>query len=700
MTLSISFSKLVRNNLKRNMWASALLLLGFFAVLPLQGMIYMGYLRTPNSGAKTYQEQLERLVKYLGPGNVLVIFAVIFSAVLVAFACYSYLYSRSQVDLYHSIALKREKLFLVQYISGALTFLISFAINMLFLVVVVIARSYGSKEVFTSLLTAFCLHIVFFFLFYHVAVIAVLLTGRMLVGVLAMLVFWLYSLLLNIAVNALCSICFSSYYDTGIRLWEKVLELLSPIVMYFSVTSFFGDNATQTLFIDGSAAASCVFGIVVVLAETVALFLLARFLMKKRPSETAGKSVTFAMIKPVVKVLLVIVGTLLGGWLFCSITSTESLVWMLFGIIFFAVILQAVIESIYTYDFKQIFGHWAQTLLPTAAVVVVTLMMWMDVFGYDTWLPDEEALTSIAVDLSAVDSGVYDYEAEEELLNGKYRLANGQMTNTEAGLAVMQSGIENQNNQDIEENNVETSSAAVACKLKSGKMVYRSYEIPKSQVTELLLDLYAQEEFRKGEYPLLNKNPDDIVVEKISVGDYRDSDFLSGMKSTEKNLLLKTYLEELGTAGEEELQPEYYIGYIEFIGVDNTYDSGYYPLYKSFENTLQMITEAGFEMKPLPEAGEIEKIEITCYQTSDDWDQEGSMSEQTYVYTDPEKIQKIRAASVVDWYTYPTENGYSLSFTLIGEADTEDNIYACSLCSGMVPDVVVNLEADEVIPNN
>ena len=140
MTSKSLFFKLLRENVKRRAWAIALAVLGFFFSLPINLALTMeNAIKTKFWRYNDYEQlifaegisEAEKLAKILEIktqivldsvkfGNGLIAFLMIVAAVVIGVSSFSYLHNRRKVDFYHSIPVRREILFAVQYVGGFL----------------------------------------------------------------------------------------------------------------------------------------------------------------------------------------------------------------------------------------------------------------------------------------------------------------------------------------------------------------------------------------------------------------------------------------------------------------------------------------------------------------------------------------------------------------------------------------------------
>ena len=131
MTSRSSSSKgLVRDGVRRSLWAVVLSTLTFFMSMLLPSLMEMQHALENRrdmitSGAlsfeveQNWQWSLSSVADWLGGENVLVKIAVFVLAVVVGTVMFAYLHDRRKVDFYHSLPVSREKLYAVNYATGA-----------------------------------------------------------------------------------------------------------------------------------------------------------------------------------------------------------------------------------------------------------------------------------------------------------------------------------------------------------------------------------------------------------------------------------------------------------------------------------------------------------------------------------------------------------------------------------------------------
>ena len=134
MTSKISFSKLMKEDFKRRSWLFAIISLILFVTQPVALLIQIdGLMASVSEGSASFRDVQNFYQNFMGSGGqaVLLVLIMIF-AIICAMSGYSYLHSKVKLDFYHSLAIKRKKLFFVQYVSGLLIFALPFCSAQLF----------------------------------------------------------------------------------------------------------------------------------------------------------------------------------------------------------------------------------------------------------------------------------------------------------------------------------------------------------------------------------------------------------------------------------------------------------------------------------------------------------------------------------------------------------------------------------------
>jgi len=654
MTSKISFSKMTITDIKRRVWIFAILVLVLLLLMPVATIIKIDRdMADIVKGSLKMADLTAGLISWVGSGNGGITFVALCSAIACAFSGFGYLYSQKKVDVFHSIPVKREKLFLIQYVSGILLFLIPFLACEVLTLLVCTAKGVITGGVLYAALLSVCFNLLYFLIFYNFAVLAIMLTGKMLVGILGMLVFWAYFPLLYAIFQGYAYWYFNTYYGSpwGAKLIDWLLYL-SPVTLYYGTQT---GGSLLGMSIDMPTAQLRLITLIVLIIVVVLTFVLLMWLYRKRNSEAAGNSMAFAKSKPVIKVFLVAVVTLGSGICFGALVNEQSEVWLVFGLLLGLVVAQCFIEVIYAYDIRKVFSHKKTLGIAAGCVVLITLFYRFDLLRYDSYEPNHEDIEAVAISIDSLDSSISYYYMEDEYSydfydRDKYRFEHMNLQNVPEIYEIIQQGIENGKNNITYENlsdkeAADLSEMAVCYKLKNGKTIYRNYYVYMQEISSQLHALYNQEEFKKGQYPIVNMKADNF--DNIEVGDINDYYSIKGSDEDNRRLI-EAYQADLMNLSYQDMEENVPFGRISFQmksleGLDYQYSMNY-PLYKVCEKTLQQLKDMGYVIHTELKQSDVIKIQVEP-DTSEYWeDSDNNLGKD---YSDPDKIKEIMDASVL-----------------------------------------------------
>lgn len=582
MTSGSLFFKLQREDLKRRVWAIALLLLAFFFAMPVNLALnmenaenthyfrynnYEPFIQDGSMPQQQYQERLLALKTMLvedqaGFGNGLLVFLMLTAAVVIGVSSFSYLHNKRKVDFYHSIPVRRELLFGVQFADGILITGAAFLINACLLAGVSQAYGVPVSSIMGCISRSFGLNMLYYCLNYVVVTVAMMMTGNMIVGLLGTGVFFFFMPGLMLLLMGYCETFFittphSAWSSDGsLLLWG--MKYLSPFSAYImAVSQEFQKGEGYTLALINTVFVFCV------------LTVLSLELYRKRPSEAAGKAMAFKRSKAPIRIILVLGAGLAGGMFFWALQS--SLKWGLFGMIAAVVLSHCIIEIIYHFDFKKLFSHWIQLSVCLAAGVLFFLSFRYDWYGYDSYMPGKEDIASVSVDIGEDSDWVWGNPAVQEGQRGslsfeypvRYKRLEQEMrvTDVDTALILAEEGrryvLEDREyrlGKEREETYAEGEAAlldpdsassvsviggadgptsvfvagklsekyytqmTITYQMKNGRSVSRSYYFYLSEVMDAYRKLYENEEYKNGLYYILNETPEKYALARYEEG--------------------------------------------------------------------------------------------------------------------------------------------------------------------------------------
>ena len=685
MTSRVLFSKLLKDEMKRKVWIAVVVLLVMILAGPVALLMryedfasYMMPQELVSAMAGMFSPSMDRAVITMG------------IAILLALTGFAYLFSKKQVDLYHSIPLKREKLFMVSYVSGLLIYTGAYLVQIVTVIIAAVSKGLFTNEVGMEYLRTIGGDYLHFFLIYHVTIIAVMLTGNLLVSIAASGVLLFYGLVVSEILWGYSTLYFSTYstypFSEG-ALWKRI-PFISPVASYIYFINYSTDYS------DVSVSAQ-IGHILLTLLIVAALFFLAVFLYKKRPSEAAGKALAYKKTEPVIRILIVILGAVMGGLLFVTMNNKPSSSWFWFGLILAGVATHCVMEIIYRFDFKAFAGHKLQLVGCLAVAALIGLIYRQDLLGYDTYLPDINKIQSASVTFTNVDSEmsgfVLEHIDQEGVVYGTYgdryqiQLAETSLKDMEAVYELGKLGVEqldvlrstNGNGGAMpiaKYSNGATEEASesayveketplyytVRYTLKGGRTVYRSYAVNVKSAMDAFARVYDSEEYKEGAYSILTMIDND-VFNRVEVYDVWGNKQLSLTKEDMKRFL-ETYRKDLMSLSAETLATEVPIARLNAVyqtsGMkypsrsDYSYEdscSGYY-IYPSFTETIAAMQKLGVysgDMTSEIKAEDLESIKVNdCGYLNEVLGMEDQYSEgKLYVNSDAEDAALISELS-------------------------------------------------------
>lgn len=626
MTSRSLFFKYMKENTKQRIWNLALVLLLCFFAFPVTTALWSSTAFRPENLNSSLPADLARtqaqrdftrdmLRMYSMKGGALA-FMLTIAAVVLAASGFAYLHSKKKTDFYHSLPIRREMLYAVTCLNGFLYMAVAY-LGFLTIAAVMI-RVKGVPFDWGSLYLASVEHLCFFALVYMTAILSMLLTGNLVVGLLGTGVLFSWGPVICMTISAYFSEYFTTFYGDDSFLLA-LSERTSPVAWYVKacMSSQPGRMALWAM-----------------LAAAV-LFLLGMLLYRRRPSEAAGHAMAFPITEPIIRFLIAVPSSLLLGAMFHSMMYEDG--WTVFGLVCGLLLVSCIIEIIYHFDFKSLFAHKRQLLVSAVFVGVVFAIFCFDLFGYDRYLPATEKLASGGIYSDLLDpDATSQYHSTVEYTEGWYgvtfdalpssTLADEMQISDDQGLELLHTiaaqGVHDAaqardrflrgggRSYDVEEGDEAFRNVTIAWHLRNGRTVYRSYRVNVSGVRAALEAVYNLDAYKTAMYPVLSLTADDVAGIN-----YKEEDECSHVKlagADVKAALLAAYQEELKALTSETRAHEMPIAEIQFKTneqqalIQKLRDEGgnytlfnhyyYYPIYPSFTKTIALLRACGVEV--------------------------------------------------------------------------------------------------------
>ena len=726
MTSKSLFFKLMKEDFKTRVWTLAISILIFFFSLIVATAMMISF-NLYESSAYSYSDDLAlNFISYIDVKNPFFGMIFIVLSLVMAMSGFSYLYSKKKVDMYHSLPVKREVLYFIKIINGILIVLIPFIICEIVASLLILANT-GEIIVITSALWSIAEWTLLFIMSYFLTVFSIMLTGNMLIGILACGFFSFYFPLISLVLKGYQSTFFDTYYTSGFII-ENVLPNMSSFMLMFNIFEL-----------------KWLTRIIIVILASIAFLFINLFLYKKRASEAAGKSVSFNVIKLPIKSMMVIFMSILMYLLGYEVMN-DSIGWGLFGLIVSGAITHCVMEIIYNQDFKKIFAKKIELLVLIIISIFIAAAFQFDIFGYDSYIPSASQIKSTAVISNLLESNSEQYYNKVEITDGYYNysfvdvdyasdskveadlIKKMDIQNEDAVLELARQGIEAAK-YDLElYGNFDK--VLISYKLKNGRTVGRVYYVDLDQSTSGLSSIYADESYKKSIYPILSENPEKIV--SVDFNGIMNNDTHIVFHDDEwKKKFVETYKNELMNLDYETKLKSYPFASIRFnnefmedalrkyAGFNFTSDSttavnskwenvyanslesvGFYPIYPEFKETLALLKEMDVEVIYKFPAEYVESIDVSYnnwenIDLDDDNEVSGSYSSGTTVktFTDKKDIEDILDKLVICDSPYKENLNEDRNYAAImNTGNLEDSAYrgynSYGFKKGNIPDII------------
>ena len=644
MTSKISCIKFIKEDLRQRTWLIAILSTVTFLFQPLMLIIGINekknWINTVSPGF-TMKDFKFWLFNFMGFNNNAVVFCVILFAILCGVSGFYYLHSKEKLNLIHSLPIRRERLFFIQFVSGFLIFLIPFTLNLLVSMLSISFQGYMSLELLKVSFAAFGIHVLFFLLLYTLTVFSMIMTGKLLIGLIVTLSLFSYGTLIVALFRLLAMRFFSTYFlkvDAYWFSWFKSLYittdgsdgLSSPLLAYISTLNQMSDQTVPYKLI--------LFSVI----GTIVFLLLGIFLYRLRPTETAGKPIAFPKAESVLKILLSIPLGICAAFYLDSLANQASNNIVIFILaILCTFIFAIVIEFIYTMDLKHLFAKKGALLLSVILAFGITAIYKFDLFKYDNYIPKKNEIESMTVLKDAAAASLY----------GSHK-----------GAATFDMTDETAQYVNLKYN------------LKNGRSVYRMYLINKTDAQNCAKYLLNNQQYKEALFQTNLYSSLDFQYAEVT--DIYQSTSKLKISAAQMKTLLDIYQKDLVNASYFDLTSQFPSGTINF-APKNSSDTYMRPLFCSFTNTYDYLKELGYDLPTKIALDNVQRIEAT-----------NQDNQKNIVFNTPEDIAKILPKLTwVPYYFYKKPLEFIVTF--------KSNIYSSSnlfyLNSEQIPDCLKDL---------
>lgn len=313
-------------------------------------------------------------------------FAMLFYAVLVSMATWSYLFSSRSVSMMHSIPVNRKTLFITNILSGLTMLLAPFLVFGILYELVGIIHSDGDMySLLVYLLVTLC-HAVFLF---SVGTLTAMITGNIVALPILYFIINFLAAGLELIIESFAAGFIYGYSGD----YRGVVEWLSP---FLYVATHLGLTDYDTLNVYG------LFPCIILGFVGIAIFVFSAFLYKSRRSEAAGETICIKKLKPIFVCIFSTVAAILLGEMIYYILGYSSSYYAKFQITTFVVFSAAIGFYGSSMILQKTLAVFTKKSLPgfiatAGTLLVICVLASLDPFKFEQKIPELDKISSVSV---------------------------------------------------------------------------------------------------------------------------------------------------------------------------------------------------------------------------------------------------------------------------------------------------------------
>ncbi len=599
MTSKISFFKQLKAEIKNRGWLIALAAFLCAVVFPVNYQLQIDHIANAvytdiSSAEIAGMMQLDKIsvtLDIFGAGNNLTMIMTVIGAAFCAAAFFSYLHSREKTDFYHSLAVRRETHFAVRYTGGLLTALIPYIICVLigFFGIGSIAGTVNAETAANTFgaVGFFCMS---FSAVYTLCVLAMLITGRLLIGIGGMVFFAAYAPVCIQLAQYMMSRFFKTYYVPAGT--ENIAVYFSPVTLMTRIGYDIENGSDISPLMWIILAAFIVGGIA-----------LCIFVYRKRPSETAENALVHTSLESIFKVAICIPGAIALASVVEFFTGYDSNIWFIVSALLSAFLINGVIEFIYHFDLRNIIRHKVSGVIALGGTAFILALLISDPFGFDSWQPDIGDVKSMSLYSYSMTEPLSEYYTSNE---SEDFYMNQELENFSPIYELVREAIDKQD--ESYSYNTVTEPFNVCYTLKDGSKHYRYYTVQEADLETMINELSLSGEFREKYYP--SAWPEVIKADSVEVTDWKNFGMESqklSLSPDEITMLKDLYREETNALSFYDIAKSQPVLNLTFTkDRDNSEDYWQFGnsevscfIYPQCEKTIQFLNEHGMTQKPV-----------------------------------------------------------------------------------------------------
>ncbi len=486
--MNITFGKLLKADLRKRLWMIILIFAVSIVAYPIFYQIFLSSVSEGNTdyiGTIVTKDNATELV--LGWRNRSIYYIVTGAAILAAVTGFAYLDLEDPEMKYQGRNVDKDTWFKVRWLGGYIAGIVPVLIGALIAIFAIapINVAFSAPNIGMAFSTLGIV-IVGFTAIYAACVLAMVLTGKIITGLLMCGLFLGYAPMCGALIGGFKDGFFSRIYIP----YEHMSD--SPF-MYFSPVTAFRIVAERP---------SSVWGWISLGVFIAAGTALSFKLVKLRTQDTPGYAMLYDRMRGIVKVIWGIPVALVAGMIFTVFSDNKATFMFILGTYIGAFVVNIAIQYLFDYDIETNKRHFISGGVIFGGVTVVILILFCDPFGINRNIPAKENVKSMSV-ASSDTSGqlrlLGGFMENEDSINARdtdWLLTNTFIEDFDKIYDVASEGTKYKN-----ANGRAYTEVYVGFELNNGRKLYRKYDIDLTVSQETIDNLSELETYRERFYP-------------------------------------------------------------------------------------------------------------------------------------------------------------------------------------------------------
>lgn len=520
-----------------------------------------------------------------------------------AFAEFSYFFQGKKQDFYYSLPVKKSTIFWSRYIHGILLFVIPFILTQIICALFEASRDQGfAPYAWTYFVRSIGMFLLTFLLFYHLGILAVVVSGKIVAAiVMVMVLLFYFQVLIQNVLQGFARSVFQSYYR--IPVLEEMLNMLTPgrLTGKLAGTHLFEKKEVLDYLPETGQIRAAIIWVLLLMLLTVIAY-------RGRKTEMTGRGFVSGIVERIFEGFVSVLTSLFFGKIFMDMLDIIERGMAVAGIflcgvgIIGTVFVHLCVERLVTISCggmkvrDLVSRRRKQILFEGIGVCIVALAFLEYKSSFDYFLPDNSKLEGVAISVNGLDMDESQYRSAsanrnytmdnyvtEERLR-QYLLKKAGMT---AGLEWLDEILE----REAGETGNRADQVVVCYHMKDGSRHYRRYLVDVDAL-DAFSRVYETEEYKDKAYPLIESEA--LSKERLTWADGVTNTVLK-LSEQEKCEFLEAYQQDVSKMKMASLKGNLPIGNMKIDSeVDGIHKEAV--VYSFFEKTGEFLKEHGIDV--------------------------------------------------------------------------------------------------------